>query len=274
MTGAKRDRAFTLLETLLALSTFAALTVLIAAMLAQTRAWTQENALPDAALRPFRVESLLREQLSARAIVGEQGDDAIDGAVLEADALRFYTSTPALLPDAGIVRASYVIEREARSLLVGAKSPARASLALVENRVLDVAKPGGGLDTTLRAAYRDTDIERRHTVLSDCSALAFEALVTREKKNVRRKRAGDPPAMERVWIPAQVYIEEVQRAAAAVEPAAGRPASKDPAEPGASAAQSTDSALETSAPAVVRLVGSCDTGVFVWVFNVTDSRSF
>lgn len=265
MTRLRAHPAFTLLETLLALTTLAALAALAAALFAQMRAWAQDSALAERSLRPTQIQALLREQLRERAAVGparEGGPARAAPATIVRDEISLYTAAPALLTSAPIVRATYAIERQERSRLVGADLTQRASLALIERPVLDVQAPeAGAASPSMSSAIGDATLERRLPLLTDCSSLAFEALAQRGAAEPGASAAARGQSPAREWISFAAYLADQ------AEASTGAGTSAKPAQPG-------EDSASAPAPAIFRLRGRCNDQEVVWVFVGGASLSY
>ncbi len=161
-----RARGMTLLEVVIATSAMLSITVLVAALWAQTRGWSRENAAHHAALRLDRTLNLLDEQWANR-VLGVSLDSAENAAAvtLTDHKLIFITTTPILHRDAPFVRVTLSTDKPA-AMVVGQRSV--ASLVYSEARVVN---PAAGADDS---AVRD---ERSIVLIEDIEDIRFERWV-------------------------------------------------------------------------------------------------
>lgn len=107
----RAPRGFTLLEILLAVAVLSVLSVLIAAMWAQTRDWSLENAAAQRTLRLPRALDLVRSQWADRRAATGVGR-ITDGVSVGPDEVAFVTAAPVLFSDWPLVMASWRVERD------------------------------------------------------------------------------------------------------------------------------------------------------------------
>lgn len=159
-------RGMTLLEVVIATSAMLSITVLVAALWAQTRGWSRENAAHHAALRLDRTLNLLDEQWATRVLGVALGSaDAAAAVTLTDRELTFVTTTPILHRGAPFVRVRLRIDKPA-AMVVGQR--ALASLEYSEARVVN---PAAGADDS---AVRD---ERSIVLIEDVEDIRFERWV-------------------------------------------------------------------------------------------------
>ncbi|MCA9292644.1 MAG: hypothetical protein KDA20_02385 [Phycisphaerales bacterium] len=113
----KRHAAFTLLETLLALTVMASMSVLIAQAFRVAHDAADGGAHLERAVQVDRVLRLMQDQWADRRVVKLEGDEpnaqspSKPGVTCSEDAVRFITATAILQPEAPLVEASWMVER-------------------------------------------------------------------------------------------------------------------------------------------------------------------
>ncbi len=161
----RRRRCFTLLEVVLAIALLASMSVLIGALLSQTREWSGDAGSAGASLRVTRVIEALREQWgSRRTAVGitENG-----GSVsISPEALQFVTARPLLFTDWPLVIAEYRIEEDYTS---SAGQGRRWKLIYTERRVTTMKD-----ETSDKADLAGRALVESITLLSNCEALEWQ----------------------------------------------------------------------------------------------------
>lgn len=160
-----RRCAMTLLEVILAMTVLASISTLVAALWAQTRDWTLENASHQQALHVERAIALLDQQWRTRVLSVSLGDEDAPAVSLTQDTMSFVTTTPIAFHDAPMVRVAYRLERTG-GYLVG--ETAVWSLQYAESPVTNpriavatAGATGGGATHSL-------------TLLEDASSLQWE----------------------------------------------------------------------------------------------------
>lgn len=194
----RRLRGFTLLETLLAVATAAALIGLVAAAMAQTRRWTLERTPAIRALWLTHVRALLVDQLRSAAAVGQAAEAAkAPTATLDARSLRLHTGLSALHDRAAIVEAVWRIGLGDRSLLVGGAQRQTAWLELEERVVRSPAQPAERVADP-QSAQEDVRVRR---LLDDCEELGWWTLDSAREKRPPSDGQGADALPARLWRP-------------------------------------------------------------------------
>lgn len=205
-----QSRAFTLLETILAVSIFSMVMGLVAVMWSQARQWTEDAQREDQSLELTRLVTTIRTQWGDRRSVKPMQPLA-DSVGLSPDSVTFVTASPVLFPQWPIVRAHYSIERDPYR---GTLTEPRYRLIYTETRL------PGGADDPLGALDRAGHPMKQSTVLlGGCSELRFERFGTDQPRRVERtegssRRDQDDPAddsdveKEYRWRPYQYEVEE------------------------------------------------------------------
>lgn len=158
-------RGMTLLEVLLAAAVLASVALLAAMLLAQGRAWNDDNQSHFKALRLVRVTELLTRQWSDRR--SAVGVDASGGKVrIEPESLVFVTATPVLHPGWPLVTASYRVEKEPGTGLT--------RLAYEEARVSRFGTQGDAAEAQLESPATGDEKPLRTVLLSGVKDLRFE----------------------------------------------------------------------------------------------------
>lgn len=199
-------RGFTLLELLLAAALLASMSVLIGALLSQTRQWSEDTGDGGAAIRAMRAMEALREQWGDRRTAVGLNDEGAS-VVLAPGSLRFVTARPLLFPDWPLAAAEYRIEEDFESQTGQGRL---WRLVYLESRITSM-KPAAedAADPTGRPRTE------RAVLLSACESLAWE----------RRAMPRQPAADE--------------ESAAEAQGAAGKPGDAGSAAPASSASASS-----------------------------------
>lgn len=102
----------TLLEVILAITALASITTLVAALWAQMRDWTAENASHHVALARERALSLFSEQWDSRVLTVSLGDTGAPAVTLDPHTLTFITTTPLFFRQAPMARVVYHVVKK------------------------------------------------------------------------------------------------------------------------------------------------------------------
>lgn len=211
----ERRLAFTLLEVLLAVTVLGLITVLIAAMNAQLRDWTESSDESGESVRIQRAVELMRDQWAARVRVAG-GRGASEELMTDPSYLSFVTSRPVLDPSFPIVRATYRLvpidpdDESTRYDLVYEESPVGRVGPKKEEKQTDnqqvprdepqrdeerMKRDGPERREVLKS--RIEDAERTWPLIRGCEALSWErfgqgAIVLRNESAERRDEAPTP----------------------------------------------------------------------------------
>lgn len=241
-------RAMTLLEVVLAMTVLASISTLVAALWAQTRDWTIENASHQKALRVERAVALLDQQWRSRVLTVALGDAEAPAIALTHETLTFITSTPIFFHDAPMVRVVYRIAREG-GYLVG--ESAVWSLEYEESPVNDprVAVDTGGVGGAAQS--------RSLTLLDDAGALRWERwhdppVESRRAEPARWIAVGEQDDLV-VGVASSTIDQGLNDLAAAAEAARQREEIENPLRAG-------------------RLTGTIKGASFAWLFVAAPSR--
>lgn len=161
----RHRRGFTLLEVVLAIALLASMSVLIGALLSQTREWSEDAGSAGASLRVTRVIEALREQWgSRRTAVGitENGGSMS----LSPEALQFVTARPLLFTDWPLAIAEYRIEEDFTS---SAGQGRRWKLIYTERRVTAMKD-----ETSDKTDLAGRALVESITLLSNCESLEWQ----------------------------------------------------------------------------------------------------
>ena len=172
-------RAFTLLETLLAVTILSVLMGLVAVLWGQARTWTEDSVKEQNAMYITRILQTMRTQWSDRRAIG-QDRSALDSTGMTPDEVRFVTATPILFPDWPLVRAVYRVEYDPDR---GTLSDPRYRLVYSETRL-----PGGHPDPLGSLDAAGMQMTQSIVLLEDCSVLHWERFGPARADQSRRSR--------------------------------------------------------------------------------------
>lgn len=171
----------TLLELLVSMAILAAIVTLTAAIWAQARAWADEADGHAAAADVSQIRTLIDEQWSMRRLSAHLDTPEGPPYRLLPDRLEFVTGDAVLEPEAGLVRASYVIESSGG----GAQRVVYEEVPLIDP----------ALSVRPRSGTVAAQSIRRTTLLENCDDVRWERLLqwTEEQDN------GAIPETRREW---------------------------------------------------------------------------
>lgn len=172
--GGGRIRGLTLLELVLTLAVLASLTGLIAGLLAGSARWSEEELINRDSLRVDRAVRAMREQWSSVRVLTPLESVPPPAAVAEPRSFAFVTSVPLLRANWPLVRARYVIERDAERSRSGDE---RWRLVYEETALTD---PSGGR----RSADADHSAGEERDGRADAEALARAAFGAPTERHV------------------------------------------------------------------------------------------
>jgi hypothetical protein len=228
----------TLLELLVAIAIMVAVVGLTGALWAQTGDWAADSALHERTLRLEHARSLFERQWRERRPAIRL--DSVDGGpvALRPDRFEFVTGRPALFPEAGLVRASYLLQP------VGG-DPSRLRLVYEEHRLLRPEFSERRERDELGAPAVD-----RVVLLDDCADLRWERLIAEPVE--RRPGEAEPAQPEYAW---RTPAERDERTAPDADAADGERPTDIPA-----------------GPRAVRLAGVFQESEFQWTVALEPSR--
>lgn len=183
------SRAFTLLETILALTILFVLMGLIAVLWAQARDWTADAQREDGALHITRLVTTIRTQWGDRRSLDPE-KPLQDSAGVSPDAVRFVTASPILFPQWPLVRAEYRIELDT---FRGTLSEPRYRLRYTETRL-----PGGTDDPLGSLDAAGQPMIQSVVLIDDCTLLHWERFGNRRESGATAPERGnraDPEAL-------------------------------------------------------------------------------
>ncbi len=166
------SRAFTLLETVLAVTILSVLMSLIAVLWAQARDWTADAQREDSALHLTRLVTAIRMQWGDRRSLDPQ-KPLQESSGVSPDAVRFVTASPILFPQWPLVRAEYRIELDP---FRGTLSEPRYRLRYTETRL-----PGGTDDPLGSLDAAGQPMIESVVLIDDCTMLLWERFGNRRE---------------------------------------------------------------------------------------------
>lgn len=174
--------AFTLLETLLAITILSVLMGFVAVLWGQARTWTEDSHKEQSAMHVTRILHTMRTQWRDRRAT-DLGRSALDATGMTPDEVRFVTATAILFPDWPLVRATYRIEYDPGR---GTLSDPRYRLVYSETRL-----PGGQPDPLGSLDAVGMQMTQSIVLLEDCSVLHWERFGLARADQSRRSRDGE-----------------------------------------------------------------------------------
>jgi prepilin-type N-terminal cleavage/methylation domain-containing protein len=239
-------RGFTLLEVVLAIALLASMSVLIGALLSQTREWSEDSGNAGASLRVTRVIEALREQWgSRRTAVGITENGA--SVSVSPEAILFVTARPLLFTDWPLAIAEYRIEEDFTS---SAGQGRRWKLIYTERRVTAMKD-----ETSDKTDFAGRALVESITLLSNCEALEWQ----RPPKAAAAEAGAEGTAES----------EGAEQASSSARPAEPRPGEPEHFRRIEWAAVTPESTKE---PGMVRLSGQRNKEAFSCVLIVRASR--
>lgn len=246
----------TLLEVVLAVTTLAAMSTLIAGLWSQTRDWTLENASHQTALRRERALNMMREQWESRVLAVTLGGRGAPAVALTERELAFTTLTPILFREHPMARVVYRLIEE-NAAVVGAHAVWKLEYeeSPVRNPASAISSAAGG------------DESRTIILLEGLDELRFERWLDESdapRSGIAPPRAGWYRVDEAVGVPARATQDTGSAASSSSS------ASSSAAPPSSSTEVDTED--ELPALRAGRLVGIIKGEPFAWQFLAAPSR--